>query len=97
MPNFFDQQTRLVIFKGCPLDSDYQHTISFASLTEQQTYFNSSNSSLNPTMLDRRSFQRADDNSMMVSLPEWVLYNANYLAFQNVGQTNKVFYAFILF
>lgn len=95
MPNFFDQQTRLVIFKGCPLDSDYQHTISFASLTEQQTYFSSSNSSLNPTMLDRRSFQRADDNSMMVSLPEWVLYNANYLAFQNVGQTNKVFYAFI--
>lgn len=95
MPNFFDQQTRLVIFRGCPLDSDYQHTISFASLTEQQTYFSSSNSSLNPIMLDRRSFQRADDNSMMISMPEWFLYNANYLAFQNVGKTNKVFYAFI--
>lgn len=81
------------IMRNVPLDNSYNHTVKFASLNAQQSYFSSVN--VIKYTLDHQSYQRAEKESIRVEIPTEDLYDCNYLAFQNTSFGNKWFYAFI--
>ena len=81
------------IMHNVPLDDTYNHTIKFASLSAQQTYFNGS--SIVKYTLDKQSYQRVERGKMRVEILSDNLYDCNYLAFQNTSFGTKWFYAFI--
>ena len=81
------------IMHNVPLDDTYNHTIKFASLSAQQTYFNSA--SVIKYTLDKQSYQRVERGKMRVEILSDNLYDCNYLAFQNTSFGTKWFYAFI--
>ena len=81
------------IMHNVPLDDTYNHTIKFASLSAQQTYFNSA--SVVKYTLDKQSYQRVERGKMRVEILSDNLYDCNYLAFQNTSFGTKWFYAFI--
>ena len=81
------------IMHNVPLDDTYNHTIKFASLSAQQTYF--SGSGVVKYTLDKQSYQRVERGKMRVEILSDNLYDCNYLAFQNTSFGTKWFYAFI--
>ena len=76
-----------------PLDDTYNHTIKFASLSAQQTYFSSAG--VVKYTLNEQSYQRVERGKMRVEIKAEDLYDCDYLSFQNTSFGNKWFYAFI--
>lgn len=81
------------IMHNVPLDDTYNHTIKFASLSAQQTYFSGVN--VVKYTLDDQSYQRVEKGKMRIEIKAEDLYDCNYLAFQNTSFGNKWFYGFI--
>lgn len=80
-----------------PFDPNYENTIIFDSIAQQQSYFNKfAHVSLTP-----QSYQRVNRRVIRVGLATpndnsiGRIYNANYMAFKNSSFENKWFYAFI--
>lgn len=82
------------IMKNVPLDNTYNHTVKFANLSAQTTYF-SSNTVVKYT-LTKQTYQRVGKGKMRVEISADNLYDCNYLAFQNTAYGTKWFYAFII-
>lgn len=81
------------IMNNVPLDNSYNHTIKFASLSAQQTYFSSA--SVVKFTLNEQTYQRVEKGKMRVEIKAEDLYDCNYLSFQNTSFGTKWFYAFI--
>lgn len=81
------------ILKNVPLDDTYNHTIKFASLSAQQTYF--SGSGVVKYTLNDQSYQRVGIGKLRIEVLADNLYDCNYMAFQNTAFGSKWFYAFI--
>ena len=75
-----------------PIDKDYQHTLYFASATEQYSYF----AGKKKKEYTDFSFQRHDS---IIRIPEHIdtllAAGCNYVMYQNPSFANKWFYAFI--
>lgn len=89
---YVQPNTTIKIIKNCPLDIDYANTIYFTSIAQQTAFFINT---LDGYTLQNNSYQRVEKGKMRAALNAEVLYNCNYLAFQNSGFGNKWFYAFI--
>lgn len=74
-----------------PLDNTYNHTILFTSTSSQQTYF-AGKAKYTAT---NYTYQRATKNVIRVNYKADLLYDCNYLMFQNTSFGTKWFYAFI--
>lgn len=85
----------IYLLQNVPLDPDYQHTIRFASRTDQINYFGSP--SLHLMSFTNQTYQRYQIGKLRVSALADDLYTCNYLCFQNTGHSNnpKWFYAFV--
>lgn len=90
---YIEPNTIIRILKNVPLDNTYDHTIKFASLSAQQTYFSSSG--VVKYTLNNQSYQRVKRGIMRIEVKAEDLYDCNYLAFQNTSFGTKWFYAFI--
>lgn len=87
---FIEPNTVIRFFNNIPLDGTYNHTILFSSASEQQAYFS------NPKYTHlANSYQRIVAGKMRVQRKADLLYDCNYLSFQNSNYGNKWFYAFI--
>lgn len=75
---------------GTPLESDYRNTLWFPNREAQTAYF------LGRTIKTYENFQYIKKNNTIVVDGEVdLLYNCNYIMYQNNNFTNKWFYAFI--
>lgn len=73
-----------------PLESDYKNTLWFPDRTTQTNYF------LGKTVRTYENFQYIKKNNTIVVEGEVdLLYNCNYIMYQNNNFSNKWFYAFI--
>ena len=83
--------TNIRLLSGVPLDSHYENTLYFSSLSAQVSYF------IGKTKynLVDQTFQRVTNGVSRVGLPVNNLYDCNYMMFQNTGFGNKWFFAFI--
>ena len=73
-----------------PLESDYRNTLWFPNREAQTAYF------LGKTVKTYENFQYIKKNNTIVVDGEVdLLYNCNYIMYQNNNFTNKWFYAFI--
>lgn len=79
------------LLANCPLDTSYNHTIYFASLSAQYTYF----TSIAAKTYNNYTYQRVNNNTIRVQSAADDLYNCNYMMFQNSAFGNKWFYAFV--
>ena len=79
------------ILHNVPLDADYLNTKDFASASNQLSFFQS----LTKYNLANINYQRANKNSIRVEIRTELLYDCNYIMFQNTAFGNKWFYAFI--
>ena len=84
--------TTIKLIKMCPLDSSYQNTILFNSPTDQTNYFINT---LSGYTFQNNTYQRVNKGVIRVEKKADLLYDCNYLAFQNTAYGNKWFYAFI--
>ena len=88
---YIEPNTIVRILKNCPLDTTYDHTLYFASTTDQENYFKG----LTKYTLTNQTYQRVERGYMRVAIKAEDLYDCNYLMFQNTSFGTKWFYAFI--
>lgn len=85
--------TTIILYRGVPLDRDYRHTMYFASVSAQNTFF------VNYTKIggtfNNLSYQRISSNKIRVQKAADDLKDCNYLSIKNTGYSNKTYYAFI--
>lgn len=81
----------LRILSNVPLDNTYVHTIYFASVSSQISYFTSKLKFANT----QYTYIRTSTNVIRVNQNPEALYDCNYIMFQNTSFGNKWFYAFI--
>ena len=84
-------ETNIRLLKGVPLDDTYDHTIYFTSLSNQVSYF----MGLTKYNLTNYSYQRVRRGYSRVGIKAELLYDCNYMMFQNSSFGNKWFFAFI--
>ena len=87
---YIEPNTTIKLYSGVPLDNTYNHTLYFASESEQHSYF-----SVSKYTLSAQSYQRVERSKMRIERKADDLYDCNYLAFKNVNYGDKWFYAFI--
>ena len=87
---YIEPNTTIKLYSGVPLDNTYNHTLYFASESEQRSYF-----SVSKYTLSAQSYQRVERGKMRIERKADDLYDCNYLAFKNVNYGDKWFYAFI--
>lgn len=88
---YIQPNTNIKLLHNVPLDSTYDHTIYFASVNAQTSYF----SGLTKYNLTGYTYQRVNNHTMKVGICADNIYDCNYLMFQNSSFGNKWFYAFI--
>lgn len=86
----FNPSTTIYLLRGVPLDADYNLTLHFTSLSEQQAYFSKFRHS---TFLNN-TYQRINSKTLRVEKKADSILNCNYLMFQN-GAGGKWIYCFI--
>ena len=88
---YIQPQTNIKLLHNVPLDPTYDHTIYFANAAAQTTYF----SGLVKYNLINQSYQRVNKGVARVGYKADLLYDCNYMMFQNTAFGSKWFYAFI--
>lgn len=88
---FIAPNTVIKLLSGVRLDNTYEHTLYFSDTVSQQAYFNSK---VVHTFLNQ-TYQRVEKNIMRLNYSADLLYNCNYMMFQNTAYGNKWFYAFV--
>lgn len=88
---YIQPQTNIKLLHNVPLDDTYEHTIYFDSAGAQYSYF----ASLVKYNLVNYTYQRVQKGVARVGYKADLLYDCNYLMFQNTAFGNKWFYAFI--
>lgn len=88
---YIQPQTNIKLLHNVPLDNTYEHTIYFDSASAQYSYF----ASLVKYNLVNYTYQRVQKGVARVGYKADLLYDCNYLMFQNSSFGNKWFYAFI--
>lgn len=80
------------LYKGVPLDPNYENTYWFSDKATQKAQFDNSYLAYTFTA---QSYCRATGNSIRIQRNPDDLINCNYMAFRNTSFGNKIFYAFI--
>lgn len=83
--------TDIRLLHNVPLDTSYDHTIYFASSSDQYTYF----AGLTKYALSAQSYQRVNKGKARVAKLADDIYDCNYMMFRNTSFGTKWFYAFI--
>ena len=80
------------LYKGVPLDPNYENTYWFSDKATQKAQFDNSYLAYTFTA---QSYCRATGNAIRIQRNPDDLINCNYMAFRNTSFGNKIFYAFI--
>lgn len=80
------------LYKGVPLDPNYENTYWFPNKSAQKAQFDNSYLAYTFTA---QSYCRATGNAIRIQRNPDDLINCNYMAFRNTSFGNKIFYAFI--
>ena len=83
--------TIIYVLSGVPFDNTYQHTLYFENATAQYNYFYS----LKKLTFTNQSYQRANRGYLKLNTAVELLYDCNYIMFQNSSFGTKWFYAFV--
>lgn len=82
----------IILYSGMPLDSSYNDTLYFSSLSDQTSFFQAN-------YVKRRftanTYQRVNAGKFEAKCLADDIYDCNYMAFQNTNFGTKWFYAFI--
>lgn len=88
---YIEPNSTIKLLTNCPLDNTYDHTIYFASISAQTSYFDG----LAKYSYLNYSYVR-HNRTLKVQAPAGAnLYDCNYMMFKNNSFENKWFYAFI--
>ena len=84
-------QSNIKLLHNVPLDTSYDHTIYFATASDQYNYF----AGLTKYSLTNQTYQRVNKGKARVAFTADDIYDCNYMMFQNTAFGNKWFYAYI--
>lgn len=87
----FQPNTVVRLLSNVPLSLNETNQLWFDNLTEQTTYF----SDKVARTFTEFTYQRKEKNYISVPINAELLYNCNYLMFQNSNYANKWFYAYV--
>ena len=88
---YIEPRTNIRLLKNVPVDEDYSHTLWFPNEQSQREYM----IGLTKYNLTNYSYQRVGRGIARVGINTELLYDCNYMMFQNSAFGNKWFYAFI--
>lgn len=83
--------TNIRLLKNVPLDTTYDHTIYFQTVSAQTAYF----MGLTKYNLTGYTYQRVNSSVIKIGISADLIYDCNYMMFQNTNFGNKWFYAYI--
>lgn len=95
---YIPPETNVRILRDVPLDENYNHTIDFGDSTTASGYRESQKRFFDNYLaynLTNYTYQRLQRGYIRVGIKAELLYNCNYLMYQNTSFGNKWFYAFI--
>ena len=87
----FQPETVVRLLSNVPLSLDETNQLWFDTVTAQQTYFSGKVS----RTYNQFTYQRKERNYVAVETNAELLYNVNYMMFQNSNFANKWFYAYV--
>lgn len=88
---YIEPKTNIRLLSGVPLDTTYEHSLSWAFKTDQYNYFVSKTK----YNLTEYNYIRVSNGVARVGIQAENLYDCNYMMFQNTAFGNKWFYAFV--
>ena len=88
---YIQPHSNIKLLHNVPLDDTYEHTIYFDSASSQYSYF----AGLTKYNLTNYTYQRVQKGVARVGFKADLIYDCNYLMFQNSSFGSKWFYAFI--
>lgn len=88
---YVEPNTNVRLLVDVPLSNDYKNTLYFDNVNAQSSYFVSKTKHL----LSSLQYQRVKKGEMKVNISSDLIYDCNYIMFQNASFANKWFYAFI--
>lgn len=88
---YIEPNTNIKLLRNVPLDKTYEHSINFRSASQQYSYMTGKTK----YNLTDYTYQRVNNGIIRVGIVADLLYDCNYLMFQNTNFGNKWFYAFI--
>ena len=88
---YIEPNTNIRILKNVPLDNTYDHTLYFSDESSQIAYFQG----MQKYDLVNYTYQRVNRGVARVGIKSDLLYDCNYIMFQNTNFGSKWFYAFI--
>lgn len=94
---FITPTNNVKLLTGVPINNDYENTLYFVSDQARYAYFSSKVKYVNnvPLAWADISYQRYMRNSLKLEVNAELLYDCNYMMFQNSNFGDKWFYAFI--
>lgn len=88
--------TVITFFKSTGLSTSYENTLYFASESEKNLYFaNWSSTSGRQVGTSKQSYQRANRGYCRVEIGMNLMYDVDYMRFNNASFEDKVYYAFV--
>jgi len=90
---YIEPNSTVRLLTGVPLDNTYAHTIYFADVSSQSTYFIGKTKA--GCLFSNQSYQRHSKGVMRLQKSADDIYDCGYMMFQNTSFSTKWFYAFI--
>lgn len=88
---YIEPNSDIRLLSNVPIDTDYVHTLWFASADEQKAYFESKNR----LYLTTQYYVRKGRGYIKIQAKADEIYDCNYMMYRNTSFGNKWFYAFI--
>lgn len=85
----------ILLYSALPIDSSYDNTLYFETLSAQTAFFTSPNNQWFKRKFELNTYQRVNSGVFEAKCLADDIYDVNYMAFQNTNYGNKWFYAFI--
>lgn len=93
--SYIEPNSTVQIYRGIPIDDNYNNTLYFSTATAQADWFASASNYLVQTV-ESVSYIRKGRNNIRLTPNNWTsIYQCNYLRFKNTSFENKWFYCFI--
>lgn len=88
---YIEPNSTIKLLKNVPLDMNQTDTLYFSNLSSQLSYYNNKVS----RSFSAQTYQRVNRNTCRLQVKSDLIYDVNYMMFQNTSYSNKWFYAFV--
>lgn len=92
---YIEPNSTIYLLRNVPLDNTYTDTMWFANASAQWTHFKTRVDTQQGLTFSKQTYQRVNRNAVRLQINADLIWDVNYMMFQNTAYGDKWFYAFV--